>query len=149
MGEQHGLCNIGQWHSHHRLSLTRPSGGDENTVWGNMPSLGLNRYIVFIATISGYGKHTKVNINPYLFEVDETGAKLPVASGTLTVLSQDSPFRCSKVVVDFMKNGKEIYSGENEGDDIVPEESNKPAVWVAEKQIWLQLPTVVNFTCGV
>jgi hypothetical protein len=34
--QQHGLCNIGQWHSHHRLSLTRPSGGDENTVWGTL-----------------------------------------------------------------------------------------------------------------
>jgi len=31
-----GLCHIGEWHSHHTLGLTRPSGGDENTVWSNM-----------------------------------------------------------------------------------------------------------------
>ena len=60
---KHGLCNIGQWHSHHRLSLSKPSDGDENTVWGNMPVLGLNRYIVFIANIT----HGKVTVHCFLF----------------------------------------------------------------------------------
>ena len=40
---KYGLCNIGQWHSHHQLSLNQPSTGDENTVWGNMPGLKMNR----------------------------------------------------------------------------------------------------------
>jgi hypothetical protein len=122
---QHGLCNIGQWHSHHRLRLTRPSGGDENTVWGNMPNLGLNRYIVFIATINGYGKSVKVSINPYLFEINQNGARLPVASGTMKVLKgQKSPFRGNKVIDDFIKNGREMYP-DQEPVDIPKEASNK------------------------
>lgn len=106
--QQHGLCNIGQWHSHHRLSLTRPSGGDENTVWRNMPSLRLNRYIVFIATIKGFGKNAKVDINPFLFEINQKGNQMPVAPGILEVLNgPKSPFRCNEVIVDFIKNGQE------------------------------------------
>ena len=38
--EKHGLCNIGQWHSHHKIPLFEPSVGDNNTVWSNMPKLG-------------------------------------------------------------------------------------------------------------
>ena len=138
--QQHGLCNIGQWHSHHRLSITRPSGGDENTVWGNMPNLGLNRYIVFIATINGYGRNTKVSINPYLFEIDQRGAQLPVASGTLTVLErQTSPFRCNKVIVDFVKNGREIYPGQKE-DVETPKETpkRKRKDYISERKILLK-----------
>ena len=39
--KQHGLCNIGQWHSHHKIPLFEPSAGDHNTVWNNMPTLGI------------------------------------------------------------------------------------------------------------
>ena len=39
--KHHGLCNIGQWHSHHKLALSEPSAGDHNTVWNNMPDLGM------------------------------------------------------------------------------------------------------------
>ena len=138
--QQHGLCNIGQWHSHHRLSITRPSGGDENTVWGNMPNLGLNRYIVFIATINGYGRNTKVSINPYLFEINQRGAQLPVASGTLEVLERPtSPFRCNKVIVDFIKNGREYYPGQHE-DVETPKETpkRKRKDYISERKILLK-----------
>ena len=39
--KQHGLCKIGQWHSHHTIPLYKPSAGDNNTVWRNMPTLGI------------------------------------------------------------------------------------------------------------
>ena len=101
--KNHGLCNIGQWHSHHTLGLTRPSGGDENTVWGNMPNLGLDRYIVFIATIrynSGYyynDKGVTVNINPYLFEI-KNGRRSRVMQGSFKYMENNSPFRLDKVI---------------------------------------------------
>jgi hypothetical protein len=63
---------------------------------------------VFIATINGYGRNTKVSINPHLFEINQRGDQLPFASGTLTVLERPtSPFRCNKVIDDFIKNGRE------------------------------------------
>jgi hypothetical protein len=86
--KNHGLCNIGQWHSHHRLNLPRPSMGDEDTVWNNMPGLGMERYVVFIATIK-----ESVNVNCFLFEI-ENETKLPVLEGEICVLDQsDSPVR--------------------------------------------------------
>ena len=96
-----GLCNIGQWHSHHRLDLPRPSSGDENTVWNNMPHLGMERYVVFIATIkdSGFTKMDKVNVNCFLFEI-ENETKLPVLEGEICVLTTNvSPVRerCSEL----------------------------------------------------
>ncbi|CAB4001905.1 Hypothetical predicted protein [Paramuricea clavata] len=112
--QQHGLCNIGQWHSHQ--GSTRPSGGDENTVWGNMPNLGLNRYIVIIATITSssrsyynenYGssypsaysddERITVNINPYLFEIKD-GRKNDVLHGSFHYMTQNSPFRLDKAI---------------------------------------------------
>ena len=114
--QQHGLCNIGQWHSNHKMSLTRPSGGDENTVWGNMPNLGLNRYIVIIATITSssrsyynenYGSSypsayaddegITVHINPYLFEIKD-GRKNDVLHGSFHYMTQNSPFRLDKAI---------------------------------------------------
>ena len=68
------VCNISQWHSHHRLSLTYPSGGDENIVWENMRKHGLSRYIVFIATIQNATVET--NVNCFLFETDRKFRKV-------------------------------------------------------------------------
>ena len=118
---KHGLCNIGQWHSHHRLGLTRPSGGDENTVWGNMPNLGLDRYIVFIATITGgsrsrsyynysssysHEEELTVNINPYLFEIKD-GRRNDVRHGSFQSMERNSPFRLDKSIVKEVELGAE------------------------------------------
>ena len=107
--QKHGLCNIGQWHSHHRLGLTRPSGGDENTVWGNMPNLGLDRYIVIIATIPGSYSNRKltVNINPYLFEI-KNGYRSGVIPGSFSFLERNSPFRMDKGIQNEVEKGAEI-----------------------------------------
>lgn len=115
--KHHGLCNIGQWHSHHQLGLKRPSGGDENTVWGNMPSLGLNRYIVIIATISDnsrfnrydssfHSKQITVEMNPYLFEIKQ-GRQSGVMDGFFISVTNNSPFRCDKCILQKVKDGAE------------------------------------------
>ena len=124
--QQHGLCNIGQWHSHHQLGLTRPSGGDENTVWSNMPKLGLNRYIVFIATITGgsrsyypynygdyYGSSSnedlQVNINPYLFEI-KNGRRMGVLQGSFEDMKYNSPFRLNEAITNKVTIGAEVMN---------------------------------------
>ena len=122
--QQHGLCNIGQWHSHHQLGLTRPSGGDENTVWSNMPKLGLNRYIVFIATITGgsrsyysYGHYydgssnegLKVSVNPYLFEIKH-GRRMDVLHGSFEFMKCNSPFRLNEAITDTVQIGAEVMN---------------------------------------
>ena len=103
--KEHGLCNIGQWHSHHRLSLSHPSGGDERTVWGNMPELGMTRYIVFIATLT---PENDVNVNCFLFELDED-RRLPVLKGRFEMLKGSSPLRENTLTRNIMKDGAEQY----------------------------------------
>ncbi|XP_028402853.1 uncharacterized protein LOC114525651 [Dendronephthya gigantea] len=50
-----GICNIGEWHSHHRLGLAYPSDGDQRTVWEHMPTVSGGRFLVFIANIESFG----------------------------------------------------------------------------------------------
>ena len=66
--QREGLCNMGEWHSHHRLGLPKPSGGDQRTVWENLPKLGLPRFVLLIANITGNAKSSKVNIGAFLFD---------------------------------------------------------------------------------
>ena len=107
--KNYGLCNIGQWHSHHRLNLSRPSGGDENTVWGNMPSLCLNRYIVFIATITGDCLNPIASVKCFLFETDKRGKTYPVLEGKFKILKgmNNSPFRLDDMILNKIEIGAE------------------------------------------
>ena len=94
--KHHGLCNVGQWHSHHRINLAKPSVGDENTVWNNMPNLGLDRYIVFIANITN---SDTVTINCFLFQI-ENSQKRPVQHGKFEFLKGNSPLRVNEKVLE-------------------------------------------------
>ena len=88
-----GLCHIGEWHSHHVIGLKRPSGGDKQTVWSNMPTYGLSRFLLFIANIEP-STH-EVSIGCFLFEFSpETNRKqLPPLPGKFVLLPSESPFR--------------------------------------------------------
>ena len=109
-----GLCNIGQWHSHHRLQLPQPSTGDEDTVWNNMPGLAMERYVVFIATIIGVNT---VNVNCFLFEI-ENEKKLPVLKGEICVLDEDgSPVRMCRELTALVESGEE--SKKNHDDCVI------------------------------
>ena len=90
-----GVCHIGEWHSHHQLGLARPSGGDENTVWNNMPTYNLKRFVIFIANLEQLRKDSyNVNIGCFLFELESVNGKekqLPVLQGTFKILQKENP----------------------------------------------------------
>ncbi len=96
-----GVCHIGEWHSHHRIGLRQPSGGDERTVWTNMPKYGLSRFLLFIANIetNNYGGDA-VSVGCFLFE--ETGTNREMLQGRFNLLPGESPFRskCLKIFED-------------------------------------------------
>ena len=74
---EEGLCNVGEWHSHHQIGMPEPSGPDRRTVFSNMPHLGLERFVLFIATIESKGSSGKkrprdimleqIKLRPFLF----------------------------------------------------------------------------------
>jgi hypothetical protein len=102
--KDHGLCNVGQWHSHHKINLFKPSVGDENTVWSNMPNLGLDRYIVFIANIAN-----EVTINCFLFQIKK-GEQLSVKHGKFEFLDGNSPVRLNEKVLQNVHSGAESFN---------------------------------------
>ena len=95
MTKSEGVCHIGEWHSHHQLGLARPSGGDENTVWNNMPTYNLKRFVIFIANLEQLRKDSyNVNIGCFLFELESVNGKekqLPVLQGTFKILKNENP----------------------------------------------------------
>ena len=103
--QNEGVCHIGEWHSHHQLGLAQPSGGDERTVWNNMPTYNLKRFVIFIATIQSSKQSYNVNIGCFLFEIDEKGNRLDVLPGEFTILQKENPFS-GKVSVEKKKGAE-------------------------------------------
>ena len=102
--ESEGLCHIGEWHSHHTLGLAKPSGGDENTVWSNMPTYRLKRFVIFIANITRLDKESLAKVGCFLFELDsKSGTERPVLQGKFKILPDTNPFRSKRMM-------KKIYA---------------------------------------
>lgn len=60
---KYGLEHIGEWHSHHQLGLTKPSGHDANNISTNIRKLGYPRFLLCIATCN----NQESMINAYMF----------------------------------------------------------------------------------
>ena len=103
-----GLCNIGEWHSHHRLNLPEPSHGDKGTVWRNMPGLGLKQFLLIIATIT---PKREVNINGFIFTAPvrqhQDGEMIRLRT---RVLGGPNPFRRQPDVLAKLREGAEVAS---------------------------------------
>ena len=84
VNDNYMLCHIGEWHSHHSLSLNKPSSGDEKTVRRYFPQ-GVSKFLVIIANI----KNTDtIELSPYFFI--EEGRRYEKAE--YVVLPSEGPF---------------------------------------------------------
>ena len=109
---EEGVCHIGEWHSHHRIGLKQPSGGDERTVWTNMPQYNLRRFLLFIANIEPKADHGEdvVSVGCFLFE--QTGTKRKVLKGNFNLLPKESPFRSKCLTI--LQEGAEVMNKDEE-----------------------------------
>ena len=85
--DRHGLQHIGAWHSHHRLGLNQPSGGDIRTVVRAMAAKNWSTFVLMIATLDARPGSPVVQ-NYYLVNPD--GDYKPLR---LLLLDYRSPFR--------------------------------------------------------
>lgn len=53
--ERYGLHHIGEWHSHHRLGLAKPSGHDAHTMNSTIREKGLGRFLLCIGNLDCHG----------------------------------------------------------------------------------------------
>ena len=82
----HGLQHIGEWHSHHKLGLAKPSRHDSNTVVKALDTYQLDRFLLVIGNI----KDASSTINGFLFNKEK---KLDYDCSGWIVLPGESPIR--------------------------------------------------------
>lgn len=94
-----GLRYFGDWHSHHKLGLRNPSGGDQNRIKRLAKKNSFQNMIEFIVTFSPqYDLDRKIVINPYHYYIALENYKevaiivLKGLSPIRQVLSMDTQF---------------------------------------------------------
>lgn len=80
---RYGLHHIGEWHSHHKLGLARPSGHDANTMVSTIREKRLGQFLLCIGNTDG----VTTSFNPFMCDDRECS---PVA---WEVIKADSPVR--------------------------------------------------------
>jgi len=86
-----GLRYLGDWHSHHRLGLSAPSGGDRRRIRRVAARNGFHGMAEVIVTIGGRREDDGVaRLHPWLYSHDELGGPKPAR---LRVLPGASPVR--------------------------------------------------------
>ena len=104
--QEYQLCHIGEWHSHHRLSLSEPSAGDSSTVIRNFPR-GTCGFLLIIANILPNGK---VTLSPYFYREGQTSFD----KGEIKALHCQSPFRNVEKISRNILQGQDMSSTANE-----------------------------------
>lgn len=61
--QKYGLDHVGEWHSHHQLGLSYPSGHDARNISTNMRKLGYSKFLLCIGTCTT----TESSINAFMF----------------------------------------------------------------------------------
>ena len=118
--KKEGVCHIGEWHSHHKIGLKQPSGGDKGTVWRNMPKYGLNRFVLFIANIETQ-HNSAASVGCFLFERGTADQSQRMTQGQFHLLPNESPLR-EKFQTD-LKEGSETINGKEEISRITADQS--------------------------
>mgnify|MGYP002803898031 CR=1 FL=1 len=109
-----GLCNVGEWHSHHQIGMPHPSDGDQRTVFSNMPHLGLERFVLFIATIERKGhsgnkrsheiKLGDIKLRPFLFLYSTQN----MVEGKIELIPGSNPHHLNERIKKEIEGGAEI-----------------------------------------
>lgn len=84
---KHGLQKIGEWHSHHKLGLTCPSGHDVNSVVSVMKKHHMASHLLCIGNVDHQGRST---LNAFTFSEDN-GYRAQLAPWK--VIDMESPYR--------------------------------------------------------
>jgi hypothetical protein len=88
--KNYALEQIGSWHSHHKLGLPNPSGGDESTMRNCLNTHDINKFLVVICNISPT-KNKEVNINGFVFSKENRCLYEEIK--WVTLLSKENPIR--------------------------------------------------------
>ena len=106
--DRYSLCHIGEWRSHHNLSLNKPSAEDEHYVKRIFPQ-GMSKFLVIIANIKN---GDTVKLSPYFF----TDGGQQYEKAEYVVLESNSLFSTDDTVLTEIERGAEVSEYEQEID---------------------------------
>ena len=106
VNDNYMLCHIGEWHSHHNLSLSKPSAGDESTIRRNFPH-GMSKFLVIIANIRN---GDRIELSPYFFT--NSGTHYEIAE--CVFLQSYNPFSNHPKILAQIERGAEENHQRNE-----------------------------------
>lgn len=137
---RYGLHHIGEWHSHHRLGLARPSGHDAHTMNSTIREKGLGRFLLCIGNISG--ARMDVSVGAFLcdgIECRPTG---------WTAIAADSPVRviADRELGQFLVHPRRTPAAGNAVRSSRP--AYAPGYWLTEKGSGAVLNDIINYLKG-
>ena len=106
VNDNYMLCHIGEWHSHHNLSLSKPSAGDESTIRRNFPQ-GMSKFLVIIANIRN---GDTIKLSPYFFTNGGTSYEI----AECVFLQSSNPFSTQPEILAEIERGAEGKHQRNE-----------------------------------
>lgn len=128
------LSHMGEWHSHHQLGLSCPSGHDANTIFGGLQNVPLRHMLLCIANY----RDGKTTINPYNFHENNMSN---YTDASWHVVPMESPFR---PIIDCDLNGILIHPESphpNHGESRMFHKSRKTTTEIFLKSDhWLRQP---------
>jgi hypothetical protein len=83
--KEHALHHIGTWHSHHKLGIDHPSGGDAGSMFYGMKADGLETFLLVI----GNCNERETTVNAYYFSLSNKKYQ----PCQFVVLNENSPIR--------------------------------------------------------
>jgi len=84
--KEHALHHIGTWHSHHKLEIDHPSGGDADSMFYGMKADGLD---TFLLVIGNYHERKTTTTNAYRFSLSNKN----YLHCQWVILDEESPIR--------------------------------------------------------
>ncbi len=137
--ERFGLHHIGEWHSHHRLGLARPSAHDAHTMNSTIREKGLGRFLLCI------GNHDGQNATVGAFFCNGTGC----SQIRWTSIRQNSPVR---MLADRELASVLVHPGSRRADFGLSSAPSRPVYapgyWLSEKGNGVVLNDILTYLKG-
>ncbi len=117
VNDRYSLCHIGEWRSHHSLSLNKPSPAEEYYI-RSIFLQGMSKFLVIIANIKN---GDTIKLSPYF--VTDGGTRYEKVE--YVVLESDSPFSTDARIIAEIQLGTEIKENRRRSETASRETANR------------------------
>lgn len=148
LNRKYGLRYIGEWHSHHKLGLAKPSGHDASTVVRGIQRSNYRHFLLCIGNCDNYGHST---LNAFTFHLHDP---FNYCHAPWDIIEMESPYRpiADREMRDLLchpatqqANHGSNYILNNTGDSMPVTPSYGDEYWLNNKENNLILKKIIDF----